>query len=167
MSELVPTSRGSKYSDEDRRAACAEYLVRGTMAQVSRALNIPETTLSMWKDEDWWHSLTVELRSRTEDRITSELDQIIERAHRETLDRLDNGDVQIVKTATGYEEHRVPVKGKDAATIAAIAVDKRQIMLNKPTSISGKAEGMSDLMAQFERLARESRERSEKVVSDQ
>jgi len=166
MSELCPGST-SQYTDEQRRAACAEYLIKGNARAVARALNIPERTIYDWKDQEWWHTLSITIRKQTEDRITSELDQIIERAHRETLDRLDNGDVQLVKGADGYEERRVPIKGKDAATIAAIAVDKRQILLNKPTSISGKAEGLTDLMAQFERLARESRERSEKVVSEQ
>ena len=166
MSELT-SPIGSRYTDEQRRAACAEYLVKGNAQAVANSLGIPHTTILDWKNKEWWHTLTVQLRGQTEDRITSELDQIIERAHRETLDRLDNGDVQLVKGADGYEERRVPIKGRDAATIAAIAVDKRQILLNKPTSISGRAEGMSDLMAQFERLARESRDRAEKVVSEQ
>ena len=56
------------------------------------------------------------------------------------------------------------MKGKDAATIAAIATDKKQILLNQPTSIRGEAQGMEALAEQFKKL---SQRMDEKVVSDQ
>ena len=49
MSVLVTTTRGSRYSDVQRRAAVVEYIVLGNMAKVSEMLGIPETTLSDWK----------------------------------------------------------------------------------------------------------------------
>ena len=52
MGDLVET--GSKYSDEDRRRAVAEYCVHGTISQVSKATGIPGRTLSGWKNTDWW-----------------------------------------------------------------------------------------------------------------
>ena len=56
------------------------------------------------------------------------------------------------------------MKGRDTALVGAIAVDKRQLLLNKPTSITDKSESMKTLLERFEQLARESRE---KIVSEQ
>ena len=163
LEPILQSNTGSRYTDDQRRQAVIEYATRGNLAHVSRTLGIPETTLGDWKHSDWWHTQTVVRRALTEDRILSEVDKIIELANRETIDRLENGNVQLVKTAEGHVERRVPMNGKDAATISAIHIDKRQILLNKPTSISSNSgsDAIKHLAAQFEQL---SRQHSEKVI---
>ena len=49
------------------------------------------------------------------------------------------GDVKLVKTRDGHEQHRVPVSAKDATVIAAIGYDKLRLSLNLPTSIRGSS----------------------------
>ena len=85
----------------------------------------------------------------------------MDKALDETLDRLEHGDVVLTRDG---DERRVKMKGKDAATIAAISTDKRQILLNQPTSIRGESQGMEALAEQFKALAQRM---DEKVVSDQ
>ena len=65
--------------------------------------------------------------------LDSKLSQIIDRALDEVADRLMNGDCKI-----GHEGKlvRVPIPAKDAAIVAAVMFDKRQIIRNLPTSIT-------------------------------
>ena len=46
--------QGSKYSDEDRRAAALSYAIHGNVQKVSRSLDIPATTLYDWRKSEWW-----------------------------------------------------------------------------------------------------------------
>lgn len=165
MAEALVQS-GSQYDDATRRQAVLEYSVKGNLQAVANALGIPRTTLADWKNSDWWEALSVEIRQQTEDRIAAELDQIIEKAHREVLERLEHGDVVKVEIDENGSQRlvRAPVRAKDAAVIGAVAYDKRRLQHNQPTSISGKSaqeaalEGMADFLRQIAR---------EKPVSEQ
>jgi hypothetical protein len=158
VSELV--GPGSKYTDEDRRAAALSYAVHGIMSKVSRSLGIAETTLSLWKKSDWWESLTDEVRTEKQDIILAGLSRIAEKAISETEDRLDNGDVYVSQG----QITRAPVKAKEAMVIGAVALDKRQLLSNQPTTIRGDSSDMQALAKKFEELSRQHKER---VVSEQ
>ena len=138
------------YTDQDKRAAVMEYLIKGNQAVVSRALGIPEMTLSTWRTTDWWESLEVELRSEKKDQIEAELSTIIEKAHKETIDRLDNGDE--VNTKDGIK--RIKMRGRDTATVGAIAYDKLRLSQNLPTSIKSESSTVEALAKQFAELSR-------------
>ena len=60
MSALV--SRGSKYSDADRREAASAYLACGSVAKTSETTGIARRTLAGWIKSEWWEPLTTELR---------------------------------------------------------------------------------------------------------
>ncbi len=47
------------------------------------------------------------------------------------------------------------VKGIRASIIAATATDKGRLLLNQPTSITGKAQSIGDLAKTFNRIANE------------
>ncbi len=64
-------SRGSRYSDEDRRKAVQEYLVCGSLAMVGEAMGIPRKTLSDWFRSKWWNQLTAELRQEDGEPVTA------------------------------------------------------------------------------------------------
>ena len=158
MSELV--GKGSKHSDQTRREAALCYLIHGSAARVGRSLGIPERTVQGWLTTEWWVQVTAQVRAEKEDEIAAGLGRIVDKAISETEDRLENGDAVFHQG----EVKRIPMKGRDTALVGAIAIDKRQLILNKPTRITSSSEGMQDLLRQFEELARQSRE---KVVSDQ
>jgi len=152
MSDLV--EKGSKYSDVDRRRAALEYSLTGSLTKVASRTGIPRKTLSDWKNKsDWWVEVIAKVRHQKEAIILANDEEVIDKAHREIVDRLDNGDVQLVRTKNGVELHRVPVKAKDAAVIKGISDDKRRLSLNQPTSIQGKTTSIADLAREFNKLA--------------
>jgi len=140
-----------------------EYLIKGNQAAVSRSLDIPEPTLCDWRKTDWWDELTEEFRIQKKDQIEAELTQIIEKANKETIDRLENGDVYVYQG----KALRAPMKGRDTATVGAIAYDKLRLSLHLPTSITGKAESMSALAQQFRQLSEQWDEKQANVVAVQ
>ena len=166
MSELV--GPGSKYTDEDRRKAALEYSLTGSLTRVAARTGIPRKTLSDWKNQsDWWVEISAEVRHQKEAKILAGNEEIIDKAHREIVDRLDNGDVQLVRIKNGVELHRVPVKAKDAAVIRGISDDKRRLTLNQPTAITGKAENMNSLAQEFRKLSQQWEEKQVNIVSVQ
>lgn len=164
MSEMV--QRGSKYSDEDRRRAVLEYALSGSITKVAKSMGIPKRTLNDWKKTDWWDELTAKVRHEKNDQILAAEEQILELALRELVDRLENGDTQLVRTKDGIQMHKVPVKAKELAIIGGVSFDKRQIGLNQPTSIAGKDTGKN--MVEFlEKLAVTFQEKQVRVVATQ
>lgn len=102
-----------------------------------------------------WDALLEEVRSQKEDQIRAGDERIIELTQREIEDRLENGDVQLVRTKDGVQEHRVPVKAKDAAVIKGISDDKRRLSLKQPTLIRSDSRSMEELAEQFREIYKE------------
>ncbi len=122
------------YSDEDRRQAVTLYLVHGSMEKVSEQTSIPVRTLRDWRNQsEWWNGYADSVRAQVTDRIRAQVDEMIELAHGEVVDRLQYGDFKVVNK----EVQRVPISGKDEAWIYAFFFDKRQVLSNLPTSING------------------------------
>ena len=151
MSNMV--GPGSKYTDEDRRRAIVEYLVNGNMTKVAKSTGIPRTTLSEWKQTEWWDNLVGEVRHEKEAEIQAQFSKIIEKSCEETLDRLENGDE--VHTKDGIK--RMKMKGRDLATVGGIIFDKLQLSLNRPTAISSKSgeAHLVELQARFKQIAKD------------
>lgn len=122
------------YTEKDHRAAVIAWLTYGVMSKVSDLLDIPETTLCAWKnDTTWWHVLSEDYRSEISVKIKAEVDETIELAFSEMNDRLRGGDYVVIKD----QLIRKPVSARDAGWIAGVMVDKRQVLNNQPTTISG------------------------------
>jgi len=164
-SELL-IGQNSKYSDQTRREAAALMLVHGNMTKVGGIMGIPITTIADWRKSDWWDRIQSEMRQEKEDEIKADLSRIIDKAHEQTIDRLENGEAVLVKEGGEFVEKRVPVKAKDAMTIGAIATDKSMLYQNRPTRITSN-EGINMLEQFAEITAKWEREREEKVVSEQ
>jgi len=154
---------GSKYTDEDRRRAVLEYAISGNMAQVSRSTSIAESTLCNWRQSEWWGELLEEVRSEKEAIILANHEKIMELAHRELEDRLENGDHQLVRKGDNVELHRVPVKAKELAIIGGVSYDKRRLSLNLPTSIT--SDGRSQL-EKFRRVVEQFKESLDEKRAD-
>lgn len=141
---------------EEKREAALQYALCGTYLGAAKRCSFPvhDATIGGWAKTDWWQDLQQEIADELEDKIRAQYNQILDKAHTETLDRLENGDV-IFDSKRG-QQVRVPIKGKDAMTIGAIAYDKKRISLNMPTSITAQSgtKQMEDLAKQFANLAR-------------
>ena len=72
----------------------------------------------------------------------------------EIEDRLEHGDVRLVKTKSGYEQKRVPISAKDATMVAAISYDKLRLSLNLPTNITSSQKNLSELSQEFQEIAK-------------
>ena len=141
---------GSHYTDEQRRQAVVAYQVLGSGAAVHLQYGIPESTLSEWRQSEWWNELTGDLRSEVRDEIEATQTRLLRETYLQLEDRVKNGDATLIKRKVGddtvVETHRVPVRCRDLAVTSAILFDKRQLLLNQPTSIS-QSGGVGDLAA--------------------
>jgi hypothetical protein len=114
----------TKYTREDRYKAAVSLVVNSNSKAASRECRIPASTIRHWKqhDEDF-QLMCQEIKTEFGEKIKYQFAEIIDESARQTLDRLRNGDV-IRDTKTG-EQVRVPIKGKDAAIIGAVAFVQR------------------------------------------
>ena len=155
MSEMVPT--GSKYTDEQRKQAAVQYAITGLLTAVSKDTGIPETTLSAWMRSEWAHELIAEVRSEKQN-------EHIALYHELTTKSLKKAEKGISK---------LKAKGLKAGDIKALvitgaaATDKARLLLNQPTSISGKSEGIPELIEIFRKVSQENKAFNESVVSTQ
>lgn len=131
-STAVTKAMGSRYTDIDRREAAVTYLITGNLRATAKQTGVNERTLADWVRSDWWDGLLQTLHAEKGIELDCKLSQIIDRCLDEVGDRLANGDHRIGKDGNLV---RVPVPAKDAAIIAAVMFDKRQIIRNLPTAI--------------------------------
>lgn len=132
----ITNASGSRYTDIDRREAGITYLVTGNLRATAKQTGVNERTLADWVKSDWWDTLLQTLHAEKGQELDSKLSQIIDRCLVEVGDRLINGDCKMGKDGKLV---RVPIPAKDAAIIAAVMFDKRQIIRNLPTAISQDA----------------------------
>jgi hypothetical protein len=149
-----------KYTDEDKRVIGLHYMMKGSAKGAVKAAQadypkLAVSTVNNWTKTEWWAEVMGGLEEQFERRIRGKMNMIIEKAADETYERLQNGDAVLNKHG---EVIRVPVKSRDAMTIAAIGVDKRWLSLGKPTAITNNAgtKHLEDLAKAFEKIAKES-----------
>lgn len=139
---------------EQRREICWEYMLDGNAARVARNNGIDPTTLRRWTKMEWFSDMLRECHDEYEDQIRARMNKVIDKALKETEERLEKGDVYYdAKRGITYE---LPVKAKDASMIAGINYDKRRVSLGQATSITATSgtKQMEDLANQFRELAK-------------
>jgi hypothetical protein len=152
------TFRGSQYDNQQRIEAAVHFMVHGSLTKTAKACHIPLTTLYDWKQSEWWPTLTEQIRSEKEIEFQAGFSRIVESAIGQIEDRLEHGDVKLVKTKNGYEQQRVPVSAKDATMVAAISYDKLRLSVNLPTSIRATADNsLESLAKKFKKIAEKHR----------
>ena len=124
---------GSQYSDQDRTRAAITYLTLGNLNKVSRVVNIPQRTLYDWVKTEWWNELITKIREEKHEEINAGFTRIIEKSMSTIEEKLENQEVS----------------ARDAAWIMGVTFDKRQVLNNQPTSISGKAIDINALQEKF------------------
>jgi len=107
------------YSDQQKLEAVQTYLMVGSLAEVGRLLHINEHTLRMWKQSDWWHQVTEDMKKQDQILLTKRLKGIAGKSLELMEERLNKGD-WIYDQKTG-ELRRKPVSLRDA-TQASVAV---------------------------------------------
>ena len=148
MSDMIPS--GSKYTDVQRKEACIQCAITGVMSVVSRDMNIPEATLSEWKNHsDWWDGIFEEVRSAKADEHIARYTQLVDEGQRIALEKLPEA------------------SARDAMIISATATDKARLLMNMPTSISGKSSDLTALAERFKAIEASHRAIQSTVVDEQ
>jgi len=156
----------TRHTLEDRYKAAASLIATGTSIAASQQSRIPASTIRHWQNnDDDFQMMCQEIQAEFGEEIKYKLAEIINESADQTLDRLINGDV-VRDTRTG-KLVRVPIKGRDAAIIGAVAFDKHRLILNQPTSITGKSDDMNALVQQFREISEKWDEKQVNVVAVQ
>ncbi len=132
------------YTVEDKIRAASCYLSMGTIGKAATMFGCSKATFQSWMESEWWpEAMTLALGLQQKE-LDAGFSEIIALCTQELKDRLTHGDVtKVVKVeqedgSVVEVVHRKPIGGKDLAIIKAIAVDKRQLGRNLPTSITGR-----------------------------
>ena len=124
----------TKYTRTDRYKAAAALVAGSNSIAASRESGIPASTIRHWSHNDAdFQMMCQEIRTEFGEKIKFKLAEIIDESADQTLDRLRYGDV--VRDTKSGDLVRVPIKGKDAAIIGAVAFDKLRLAENQPTNI--------------------------------
>lgn len=134
-------------------------MATGNSKAASRETNIPASTIRHWSLNDVEFQENIqEVRAEFGETIKYKLAAIINESADQALDRLRNGD--FVCDSKSGEQVRVPVKGRDAAIIGAIAFDKLRLAESQPAAIVKREdteEHLRQLAKQFRKIAEETK----------
>ena len=182
VSTIIPKQPGSQYTNEERRAVIADFVVTGNITKTAELHNMPAQTVGDWTKSDWGVELVGEIREQKGPELDANMTRLIDSAFSEAQDRVENGNFQWVKTkkATkknngdmevyeGSELRRIPMNGKDLIVGGAVVYDKRQLHRNRPTQIQAQAADaeIQSFIREYREIARSYKEKQLKVVSTQ
>lgn len=138
------------YPEQKRIEAATLYAATGNMARVSELSGVPLHLVRTWRRTDWFQDLLREIWEENNEKIDAKFTQIIEKSLEQIQDRLENGDVHVLKTG---EIIRKPISAKDLSLVSAINVDKRQLLRGLPTARTEAAGATDKNINRLERIA--------------
>ena len=147
MSEL--SLQGSKYTDDQRKECAVLYAIKGSFSAVSRDTGIPRKTVSEWQKTDWWDGLVAEVRHEKADEHIAKYTALVS-------DAIDYAHANLDKASP-----------KDALIMAATATDKARLLMNQPTTISGKGSDLTQLAQRFAQIERDHQSIQDSVCATQ
>lgn len=62
----IPKQPGSQYTNDQRRAVIADYVVTGNISKTAKMNSLPRTTVTGWVQSEWGKELIVKLRQSDE-----------------------------------------------------------------------------------------------------
>lgn len=147
------------YPEEMRLKAVTIYAATGHFGTTAELSKVPEQLVRTWRKQEWFMELLKEIRQENNAKIDAKFTEIIESSLEQLTDRIQHGDHKVLRDGSLV---RVPVAAKDLSLVAAINVDKRQLLRGEPTSrsesigsVEEKAVGRLEKLAEtFENLAR-------------
>ena len=152
LGSVIPKQPGSQYTNEQRRAVIADYVVTGNITKTAAMHNMPKQTVSNWANSDWGVELLGQIRTEKAEELDANLTKLIDASFEQAQDRVENGDFRVGKDGKLI---RVPMGGRDLVMSGAIVYDKRQLHRNQPTSISSKSDTLAQHTKLFEDIAAE------------
>jgi transposase-like protein len=157
---------GKNWSDKVKAKAVRDYLKYGSYSEVARRNRIPGDTVREWKSKDWWKELTERYREELDVKLSSKIDDVVQKAVDEIHDRLENGE-HILDSKTG-EVLRIPTKARDMAAITKVLSDRQDILI-KRKKVEQRDEGtlrdkLNSLAAQFSSFVKQTNVKPPEIV---
>ena len=123
---------------EEKKVEVASLYAAGVVSSedLARLTGVPNSRIRDWRLQEWWPEMLEKIHASIDTDIVSKYTGLVDKALDVIQDRLINGD-HVYDKRTG-EIHRKAVSMRDANTVAATVVDKRQLLRGKPTSRSEK-----------------------------
>ena len=146
-----PSFQGSQYSNDQRLEALAMVSIYGNVNKVAKIICIPQKTLWEWTKQTWWIDAVSKIQTLNKQYYNARINNIMVSALDNIDKRLKHGDQVIDKEGN---THNRAITGKDNAMIFGIMFDKRQVLNNMPTHITGKTAELTDLQQQFEQFTK-------------
>lgn len=69
----IPKQPGSQYSNEQRRAVIADYVVTGNISKTAKTNNLPRMTVDGWVKSEWGKEMAVNIRHSDEQALDANL----------------------------------------------------------------------------------------------
>ena len=138
--DLIPQREGATHSRQTVLTAATVFVSTGMASHAAAAAGTSVSAVNEWRRKEWWPALTVAVRHAKQAELDGALTALIHSSVAAAQDRIASGDCRLVrrKDENGVENHelvRVPVSARDAAIVAAVAADKRQIVRGEATEI--------------------------------
>lgn len=127
-------TNGKYWTDKTKIEVVTTYLAVGSAPLTEAITGVSRDTIRHWKMTDWWKDIEREIRDAENIELSARLKKIVDKSIEVVSDRLEKGD-HIFDSKTG-QILRVPVKMKDALKASTDLIDKRQILMDKPTKIT-------------------------------
>lgn len=124
--QLGPHGMPCRWEESQKTEVVAKWLIIGNVCEVARQTKIPEITIRKWKATDWWKEKEIELRSQANQELEGTLGKVIKKSLKETMDRLDKGDLQYDQKSGRFV--RVPVRAAVVNQISKTMLDKKFLL---------------------------------------
>jgi hypothetical protein len=173
MTEILPevtdalreelTDSRSQFTAEDKIAVVMAYLITGgnstKAADLSAVHEMKPATIRQWKKRSkWWANAEAFAKSLLQKDLDRAYTKMLHRTEQEIFDRVENGDVVMLKDGT---QVRKPLGGKDLMYIHGIMHDKRAMLRGEPTSRTEKINPM-EVVHELAKVLQEQGEASKK-----
>lgn len=151
------TNGHDKYADNrvaNNIYRCLALVAGGTSrATACKLTGIHRRTFDRWRDKEWFSQAIDLIRKQLDDQLDGKMTKVINKTIDKLYDRIDTGDAVVQRNG---ELVYKPVTAKDAAIISSIFFDKRNLLRNKPTSITSTQstnEHLQTLASRFREIA--------------
>lgn len=128
------TYKSKKYKKPDAILKCLALIAQGTKKNVAcRTTGVPYQTYVKWIHHPWYHQVIELLKIEYDNQLDATLTGTAHKSMTELNDRIENGDIIVDKDGV---QTRKPMTGRDLGVTFATMFDRRQLLRNKPTSVS-------------------------------
>jgi hypothetical protein len=145
----------AKWTDDQKLQVAATYVMLGNLSEVALATGISYNTIKVWRYQQWFKDLVLEIRDEDVAQLDANLQRVIKKALVGLEDRLDHGDYQY-DPKTG-KPIRIPVKAHIALKATSELLTKQDKLRARPEKAELEKtidDRLAKLAAEFQRFAK-------------